>query len=147
MKESIGGSKIVNLVVLACLFNFTASPLAFGHEAPLAAAPAGQGQQNKISLDIKGMDVIDVFPEGAIVIRGKDEPELKARVDSVKRAIVRAMGCVGCGVCLGRCPKGAIVLVDGKATINVDDCGSCGLCSEKCPVTDFVDERTDEEVF
>jgi phosphoadenosine phosphosulfate reductase len=60
---------------------------------------------------------------------------------------VRAMGCVGCGVCLGRCPKGAVTLVNGKAAINIEICESCGLCSDKCPVTDFVDEKTDEVDF
>jgi phosphoadenosine phosphosulfate reductase len=93
------------------------------------------------------MDAIDVFPEGAIVVRGKDERELNRRVEDVRKAIVRAMGCVGCGVCLGRCPKGAVTLVNGKATINIEVCESCGLCSDKCPVTDFVDEKTDELDF
>ena len=93
------------------------------------------------------MEAIDVFAEGAIVVRGKDEPELKSRVEAVRRAIVRAMGCVGCGVCLGRCPKGAIALLDGKAVIKIEACESCGLCSDKCPVTDFVDERNDGEEF
>ena len=93
------------------------------------------------------MEVIDVFPEGAIVVRGKDEAELKRRVEAVRRAILRAMGCVGCGVCMGRCPKGAIALVDGKAVVDVALCGSCGLCGEKCPVTDFVDERKVDEEF
>jgi phosphoadenosine phosphosulfate reductase len=93
------------------------------------------------------MEAIDVFAEGVIVVRGKDEPELKSRVEAVRRAIVRAMGCVGCGVCLGRCPKGAVSLVDGKAVIKIEACESCGLCSDKCPVTDFVDEKTDEEEF
>ena len=87
------------------------------------------------------MDVIDIFPEGAIVVRGKDEAELKARVGAVHRAIVRSMACVGCGVCIGRCPKGAIRLVSGRAVIDGALCVSCGLCSEKCPVVDFVDDR------
>jgi phosphoadenosine phosphosulfate reductase len=103
-------------------------------------------------LDDKGgavvvMEAIDVFPEGAIVVRGKDEAELKRRVEAVRRAILRAMGCVGCGVCQGRCPKGAIALVDGKAVVDVALCVSCGLCGEKCPVTDFVDERKVDEEF
>jgi len=93
------------------------------------------------------MDAIDVFPEGAIMVRGKDGAELKVRVEAVRRAIVRAMDCVGCGVCLGRCPKGAIALNDGKAIVKVELCVSCGLCGEKCPVVDFVDDRKMDEEF
>jgi phosphoadenosine phosphosulfate reductase len=80
---------------------------------------------------------IDVYPEGAILVRGRDEKEVRKRSEAVRRAVLRAMECVGCGVCLGRCEQDAITLVNGRAIVDPETCVSCGKCSEKCPVTDF----------
>ena len=41
--------------------------------------------------------------------------------------------CVGCEVCVGSCPVGAIVMEDGKATVKEDECVSCGACAGECP--------------
>ena len=41
--------------------------------------------------------------------------------------------CAGCGVCMDRCPVGAIRLVGGVATIDPMRCTQCGACVEACP--------------
>jgi NAD-dependent dihydropyrimidine dehydrogenase PreA subunit len=41
--------------------------------------------------------------------------------------------CTGCGVCVKKCPYGAVDLTDKKALIN-ERCTSCGACIESCPV-------------
>lgn len=41
--------------------------------------------------------------------------------------------CEGCGVCVQRCPVGAISLVGGKAAIDGDKCIGCGTCAQVCP--------------
>ena len=42
--------------------------------------------------------------------------------------------CVGCGICVGDCPVGAITLKDNrKAVINDDKCIRCGRCHDVCP--------------
>ncbi len=48
-------------------------------------------------------------------------------------AVVDADKCLGCGVCEGSCPVGAIAVQDGKAVVKADDCVSCGACAEACP--------------
>lgn len=48
-------------------------------------------------------------------------------------AKVDADKCVGCGVCEGTCPVGAIKLNDGKAVVDADACVSCSACAGDCP--------------
>jgi ferredoxin len=40
--------------------------------------------------------------------------------------------CTGCGICLGECPVGAIVMENNKAEIKMEDCIRCGICHDAC---------------
>lgn len=43
--------------------------------------------------------------------------------------------CTGCGVCITKCPAGAISIdKDNKAEIDIDKCRKCGACINACPV-------------
>ncbi|MEN6472885.1 MAG: 4Fe-4S binding protein [Syntrophaceae bacterium] len=42
--------------------------------------------------------------------------------------------CTGCGVCMRRCPTGALKLVEGRAHFKPERCIGCGLCVKTCPV-------------
>jgi len=55
----------------------------------------------------------------------------------VKEAMLRALHCMGCGVCTGYCPAGAIEIMDGKAVIDPKKCIHCGKCASKCAVMEF----------
>ena len=41
--------------------------------------------------------------------------------------------CIGCGLCIKSCPKGALCLEEGKIIINRAKCDICGICTEACP--------------
>jgi len=41
--------------------------------------------------------------------------------------------CVSCGICVEKCPVGAISMEDKKAKINMQECIHCGTCHSACP--------------
>ncbi|MFX0077324.1 MAG: ATP-binding protein [Candidatus Hermodarchaeota archaeon] len=48
-----------------------------------------------------------------------------AEVDEIK--------CIGCGICVEKCPIEAISLIDGKARVLKNRCIGCGVCVHHCP--------------
>ena len=46
---------------------------------------------------------------------------------------VRKDACVGCGICVENCPRGAISVEFGRARIDQARCNRCGLCLDICP--------------
>ncbi|UCH32035.1 MAG: 4Fe-4S binding protein [Candidatus Bathyarchaeota archaeon] len=55
-------------------------------------------------------------------------------ITSPEKAFVIADLCTGCGDCVPMCPVDAIMLENGKATINPFICIGCGACIPVCPV-------------
>ena len=41
--------------------------------------------------------------------------------------------CIGCNVCVERCPVDAISMENEKAKINMEECIHCGTCHSVCP--------------
>ncbi|MFW6144714.1 MAG: 4Fe-4S binding protein, partial [Candidatus Natronoplasma sp.] len=76
--------------------------------------------------------LIDVEEEG---VEDLDEEE----VLSMHK---KAMFCVECGVCVGRCRKNALYFEDG-VKIDTERCVHCGRCLGECPVTSY-DARVKE---
>jgi len=93
------------------------------------------------SISVGDRREVEVYPEGAMVIRGKDENEIKGKLELVKNLIIRAHECVGCGVCAGRCNNKAIK-IDSKFMIDKEKCVRCGKCIiGPCPVIDIGEEE------
>ncbi len=46
---------------------------------------------------------------------------------------VNADECIGCGVCIERCPMDALFMQDEKAILDKKACIGCGLCISTCP--------------
>jgi len=55
--------------------------------------------------------------------------------------VLRAMECIGCGICIGRCDNQALNLdkVNNleKIKVDVELCTHCGNCLGPCPVVNF----------
>lgn len=41
--------------------------------------------------------------------------------------------CIGCRICVEKCPVEAISMEDEKAKINMEECIHCGTCHSVCP--------------
>ena len=70
-------------------------------------------------------------------------PEVKDST-TVEQAsyVVDAESCIGCSICVRKCPVGAISMKDGKAVIDTGKCINCGICANACPVKAI--HKTDE---
>jgi phosphoadenosine phosphosulfate reductase len=86
---------------------------------------------------------VRVFEEGAIVAKGRDQEEIRRNMEKVRRALVKAEECVGCGVCIARCNEGALTLEAGKLRVSKTRCIHCGRCVEPCPALSFGDSAFD----
>ncbi|MEM2943608.1 MAG: phosphoadenosine phosphosulfate reductase family protein [Methanomassiliicoccales archaeon] len=81
-------------------------------------------------------DII-ITKEGALIAKGETPQEIEKNVERVRQAVVKAMECVGCGVCIARCERGALTLEQDHIRIVPDRCSHCGKCIEPCPVLSF----------
>lgn len=71
----------------------------------------------------------EVCPAGAIKPVTKEE---KTAI-SIGCAVVLAENCIGCGTCARHCPSAAIMMVEGKPSVNEARCLGCGACEYYCP--------------
>ncbi|NPA48277.1 MAG: phosphoadenosine phosphosulfate reductase family protein [Thermococci archaeon] len=72
------------------------------------------------------------FLTGTRVARAPNEGEAVSAYHLVKRAYE----CVGCGVCVGKCPEDALSIdpLSRKIVVNWDRCTHCRECMEVCPL-------------
>jgi phosphoadenosine phosphosulfate reductase len=80
----------------------------------------------------------EIKADGAVVVRGETEDEVKRRVAALKEAVLRSEECAGCGICAGRCKSDAADIKNGRMAIDATKCTSCGAClAGPCPVTTY----------
>jgi phosphoadenosine phosphosulfate reductase len=89
------------------------------------------------------VDGVTVFDEGVLTAKDTDAEMLQKKVERVRRTVVKAEECVGCGVCTGRCSEGALRLELGRVRVDVELCVHCGRCIEPCPAITFGDSAFD----
>lgn len=77
---------------------------------------------------------IEVGIDGGIVVGPCREIDLLWEVGrKVTYCLVKAKYCVGCGTCVGSCPRSAIEIREGRSWIT-DRCAHCASCTKLCPL-------------
>ena len=75
------------------------------------------------------------FADSTAQMNEEKVPELTDSTEVTQQFyMVDADACIGCAICVRKCPVGAITMKDGKAIIDSTKCISCGICADKCPV-------------
>ncbi|MBN1134322.1 MAG: phosphoadenosine phosphosulfate reductase family protein [Methanosarcinaceae archaeon] len=85
---------------------------------------------------LKDEDRAQVFASGTVTARSDTKNRARRLMHGLELSVRRALGCRGCGVCVGQCPSNVIGIKDGVAVIG-DVCVHCGKCIEVCPVVKF----------
>jgi phosphoadenosine phosphosulfate reductase len=80
---------------------------------------------------------VEALADGTLVARGEDKKASKDLLEKARQLVVRAELCVGCGVCVPRCPTGALAIDDMRVVLDEDGCVHCGSCFGPCAVVDF----------
>ena len=81
----------------------------------------------------------DIHIDGVCRISEKEiEVFDKSSIDEIKGVIEQAVNCIGCGVCVGRCPTGALSIKENIAYADPATCIHCRECLKgPCPARDF----------
>ena len=98
-----------------------------------------------ISVDTDGqwltVNNITVFREGSIISKGPVEEDVRAAMKKMFNVIIRSEQCVGCSLCVARCPESALSLVNGTVTLKKEKCVQCEKCLGPCPAVNFREEE------
>ncbi len=78
----------------------------------------------KMDADTDTANLALLFPQGK---RNKKQEFIGG-----EKAVVKQDRCVGCGTCQTICPQSAIILKNGRFTVEPMFCEGCGLCSLYC---------------
>lgn len=81
-----------------------------------------------------GMQSFDEVDFNCAVFSGEEpDPEIRARLSTVRRRMLIQDWCQGCGTCVNACRNHAISMADGIARIDYSKCATCGYCARACP--------------
>jgi len=83
---------------------------------------------------VKAINEIEIV-DGSATIEEEIVPEVKDSI-TVEQAsyVVDVANCIGCSICVQKCPVGVISMKDSKAVIDTEKCINCGICVGACPV-------------
>jgi phosphoadenosine phosphosulfate reductase len=93
-------------------------------------------------MNIAEVRSITVFSEGPVMVKARDENELREKASMLREVVFRAVNCAGCGICTVRCKNGALHL-DGQVIIDLKKCNHCGACLGPCPAVKFREDELD----
>ncbi|MFW3146234.1 MAG: phosphoadenosine phosphosulfate reductase family protein [Thermoplasmatota archaeon] len=90
--------------------------------------------------------VLEVYPDGTLVVRGEDNRQLERNVEVLASLVLRSLQCIGCSICAGRCPENALSVAGGRVQLDTGLCIHCRRCLGPCPAEQFTDDPFGEPV-
>lgn len=85
-----------------------------------------------------------VFGGGQISVTAATQKNAEYLFERTVKAVVRAMMCTSCGICVKSCHKNAITIAGGMR-VNPARCTSCGSCESSCMVVHYYDRLVGKE--
>lgn len=85
---------------------------------------------------------IDVFCDGSIIIKKKDESSLFGQISSLIRILYRVCHCDGCGICTYICGEKALVVKLSVIHVIEGQCINCLNCNNFCPLLKYRDDQS-----
>ena len=95
-----------------------------------------------LSVSTRNQGSIDVFYDGSIIIKGRNEPTLNKKTTNTIKTIYRVIHCDGCGVCTYQCNKKALIVESGIIKVLIERCNQCLVCNNFCPMISYRDDTT-----
>ncbi len=84
-----------------------------------------------------------LFGGGQVSVNSPDARNAREVFDQSVKALVRAMMCTECGICIKGCSRNAIT-IDGGLRVDPQRCNSCGRCERSCMVIHYHDKLMSE---
>ncbi len=81
----------------------------------------------------------DIFRDGSIIIKGKNELIVTKAIESIVKTLHRIVHCDGCGICTYNCKNDALNVENGVISVKVDRCTFCLNCNEYCTLLKYKD--------
>ncbi len=95
-------------------------------------------QEDEGWLSVEG---VTVYEEGVLTAKGPSVERVRKMAERMHELVLRSEECVGCSLCVARCPRGSLGLQEGKVTL-IGECDRCGRCLDgPCPASSFRDEE------
>ncbi len=91
--------------------------------------------------DWLSVDGLTVFQQGSLIAKGDSVKSIKDAANTMFNLVLRAEHCVGCSLCVARCPVEALSLIEGEAVVDPSLCTQCRECLGPCPAVDFHEEE------
>ncbi len=85
-----------------------------------------------------------IFGGGQVSVTAASQKNAEYMLEKTVKAMVRAMMCTSCGICVKNCHKNAITIAGGMR-VNPDRCTSCGNCESSCMVIHYYDRLVGKE--
>jgi len=80
-----------------------------------------------------------LFGGGQVSVTAPDAKNSKNVFEKGVTALIRAMMCTECGICVKSCPRNAIT-IKGGLRVDPEKCTSCGRCEKSCMVIHYYDK-------